>query len=433
MGLLSDVLNPIVDHNLPRRIFRNSRWNESRSKLVSTGVLSPAFALHLWRNVFPRHSPRSSTSTFETALFDVLVKLDLATPLGQAKFREGVDRSPSVSSHTDCIHGHPNMLVWRWLPDHLGERGEATFKTLVEQLGDRAQEVTLNWQFDSAGAPHGLITRLMALCHVIGEAEEALCWRSGAVFRSSRAPEATHPEFVVEIRYSTMEKMLSATVRGTLSSERLWVALRFVASLMVHFSKDWPGALWGGWVACADHPLQCLHLATPTEVYTQCRICLGQLYACSPVSRASMIFTSSYRQNWISRFLYPFSFGCVDSLMPTLDIPWLQLTPFMRFSLDSVYGDRRCSGRHWSLQRASDVLVGRMQGLWWGRWSLGLAMLSTRRQVRCRLINAGSACEPHHKRTLRAQCSLTNRVPQLKTYRIPYEFLCVLVLNSFDD
>lgn len=155
--------------------------------------------------------------------------------------------------------------MWRWLPETLGDHGEATFKAIVEQLGDGAQEVTLKWEFDSAGAPHGLMERLIALCHVIGEAEMALCWRSGAVFQGPPVAEGTHPPYVVELRYCDTDRVLSVTMFGTLRSGRVWAVLRFVASLMVNISKDWPGALWAGWVKCSDHPLRRLYLATPTE------------------------------------------------------------------------------------------------------------------------------------------------------------------------
>lgn len=275
MGLLSEVLNPILDHKLPGRGFRPGPLNEWRNTLVSTGVLSPAFARHLWGNTFLRHAPQSSTSQFESALFEVLIKLGVAFPLGGVPLPEAVHGSQSAPADSSGIHTQRDMLVWRWLPETLGDHGEATLKALVEQLGDGAQEVTLKWEFDSAGAPRGLMERLIALCHVVGEAEMALCWRSGAVFQSPPVTDGTHPPYVVELRYGDTERVLSVTMFGTLRSGRVWAVLRFVASLMVNLSKDWPGALWAGWVKCSDHPLRRLYLATPTEVCAHRRFFLG--------------------------------------------------------------------------------------------------------------------------------------------------------------
>lgn len=272
VGLLSEVINPILDHKLPGRGFRPGPLNEWRNTLVTTGVLSPAFARHLWGNTFLGHAPQSSSSQFESALFEVLIKLGVAFPLGRVPLPEAVHGSQTAPAYYNSgIHTQRDMLVWRWLPETLGDHGEATFKAIVEQLGDGAQEVTLKWEFDSAGAPHGLMERLIALCHVIGEAEMALCWRSGAVFQGPPVAEGTHPPYVVELRYCDTDRVLSVTMFGTLRSGRVWAVLRFVASLMVNISKDWPGALWAGWVKCSDHPLRRLYLATPTEVCAHCR------------------------------------------------------------------------------------------------------------------------------------------------------------------
>ena len=266
VGLLSEALNPIVDHTLPIRIFGETPLNVSKHTLVTTGVLSPAFALHLWRDISPRHAPERFSSHFESALFDVLIKLGVAFPFGRVPLPGAAHGSPPVPPYNG-IDTQRCMLVWRWLPETLSDHGKATFRALVEQLGDH-EEVTLKWEFDRAGAPHGLMGRLTALCHVLGEAEEAMCWRFGAVFSSARVAGATRPPYVVELRYNNAERVLSVTIFGTLRSHRVWTVLRYVASLMVNISKDWPGALWAGWVKCAEHPLQRLYLATATEVNT---------------------------------------------------------------------------------------------------------------------------------------------------------------------
>lgn len=249
--LLSQVLNPVMDHKLRLRKFSTTREIQWRDDLLNTGVLRWTFARYLWRDIFFKHSSQSSEGQLEEALFDVLVKIGVALPLGRS--REG--------------NGLRDMLVWRWLPLHLTEElQEYTANLLGKKQQDGAREVTLKWEFDRAGAPHGLVGRLMALCHVVGEAETGLCWRSGAVFKSARVARGADRPYVVAIHYDGTKRVLSVRMFGHLENERVWVALRFIASVMVNISAEWPGVLWEGWLECADHVRDRVHLTTPSEV-----------------------------------------------------------------------------------------------------------------------------------------------------------------------
>ncbi|CAM9205626.1 unnamed protein product [Laminaria digitata] len=161
------------------------------------------------------------------------------------------------------------MLVRRWLPPRLDAHLQRDLDNLLESTVQRgAKEVILGYEFDPAGPPQGLVGRLIASCHVIGEAEIKLCWRSGAVFRGPPATAggagAGRP-YVVEVRYNSTRRVLAIRVFGPLESEWLWAALRFMASVMVNVSYEWPGVLWAGWLQCPAHAHYRVHLATPTE------------------------------------------------------------------------------------------------------------------------------------------------------------------------
>lgn len=264
MELLSQVLNPIMDHKLRLRKLSTTREIQWRDDLLNTGVLRWAFARYLWRDIFVTHSSQSSEGQLEEALFGVLVKLGVALPLGRTAVLAGGGGPLSASREENGLR---DMLVWRWLPLQLTEELQEYFENLLEKKQqDGAREVTLKWEFDRAGAPHGLVGRLMALCHVVGEAETGLCWRSGAVFKSARVAGGADRPYVVAIHYDGTKRVLSVRMFGHLESERVWVALRFIASVMVNISVEWPGMLWEGWLECADHVRDRVHLTTSSEV-----------------------------------------------------------------------------------------------------------------------------------------------------------------------
>ncbi|CAN0387276.1 unnamed protein product [Ascophyllum nodosum] len=140
----------------------------------------------------------------------------------------------------------------------------------AKALGD-CEQVTLKWVF-SAGPAYGLVERLIASCHVIGEVEREMCWRYGALFRSHQWTRRRNKNvrlYTFVIRYDVIydrdhnhrEDVLTMTMIGPLADERMWVALRYVASSMVTLSRDWPGVQWKGWPVCPEHPTNRMYLA----------------------------------------------------------------------------------------------------------------------------------------------------------------------------
>lgn len=274
--LLSKVLNPILDHTLRGRVLGNSQLNMAKDELLNKGVLRCNLARHLWRDVLSGHAERSSSvGLLEAALFEVLIKLGVVLPLSSSRAVLPATGGGGRVSTTPSLEGEGlrDMLVRRWLPPRLDERLQKYLDSLLEDTVQRgAQEVILGYEFDPAGPPQGLVGRLIASCHVIGEAEMKLCWQSGAVFKGPPAAAAAAARdrvdrlYVVEVRYNSTSRVLSIRMFGTLESEWVWAALRFMASVMVNISNEWPGVLWAGWLQCPAHVHYRVHLATPTEV-----------------------------------------------------------------------------------------------------------------------------------------------------------------------
>lgn len=263
--LLSKVLNPILDHTLRDRLLGTSRLNTARHELIHDGVLRCDLARYLWRDVLNDNADKLSEGLLEIALFDLLVKLGVVLPLGRAVLPANKGSSSPIYLDDEGLR---DMLVRRWLPPCLGEDLQKHRDNLLENMVQRgAKEVMFGYEFDPAGPPQGLVGRLIASCHVIGEAERKLCWQSGAVFKSlPMAGRGADEQYVVEVRYNSTPRIISIRMFGPLESERVWAALRFMTSVMVNLSNEWPGVLWAGWLQCPVHVQDVVHLATPAEV-----------------------------------------------------------------------------------------------------------------------------------------------------------------------
>lgn len=298
MALLSRVLNPIFDHKLRHRHLPTAELFGWRDEVLSTGVLRGAFARHLWRDVFSNHAVQSPDGELEKALFDVLIKLGVAIPLGRAT-GPAVDGCASPTSHKGA--GTRDMLVQRWAPLCLTHHEQEELDNMIEERRQwGAREVMLKWMFDWAGPPQGLVGRVIASCHVIGEAEKGLCWKSGAVLKSpTMLRGANHRLYVVEIRYTIEGRVLSIKISGPLEDERVWVALRFMASVLVNVSKEWQGMLWKGWVDCPNHPRDHVYLATPTEVSLNTTRCVHPMRPAVGVAHLNITRPPNLRSSYV--------------------------------------------------------------------------------------------------------------------------------------
>ena len=264
---LSSILSPILDHKLAKRPFSTGVLNSHRDSLIHRGVLRWDFALELWEPALTS-AGREIREDMVEAAFRVLIKLGVIIPLGQPVF--SADDRVSYSKDTGML------VIMRLREECTGSKKDDFDKGLDKALGDD-QEVKLKWEFGSAGAPYGLVERLIASCHVIGEVEQRVCWRYGALFKSHERTERDKKKvrlFKFAIFYSVskdddhddLERILTLRMIGDLKNHLVWAALRYVASTMIMLSKEWPGMEWSGWPDCPEHPSTRLNLTPPGEV-----------------------------------------------------------------------------------------------------------------------------------------------------------------------
>ena len=269
---LSDVFSPIMSHKLITETFPSATLSAQRDSLVHDGVLRWEFAEYLWRPVLNK-SLKGSEDSVVDFLFRVLLDLGVIIPLDRTTFlaNNGV---------LDTSHGDSkwkDVLVIMRLPETCCRSKQAELNSSVNKALVGCREVVLKWRFDAAGPPYGLVERLIASCHIIGRLEQGLCWRYGALFKShamTRRGGENVRLYTFFIRYDVFaapgrdvpERVVTARMIGPLENDRVWAALRYVASAMVILSKEWPGVLWESWPVCSTHPSSRIFLAPPAEV-----------------------------------------------------------------------------------------------------------------------------------------------------------------------
>ena len=254
---LSKVLSPILSHKLHAEDFPTTALKRQRDSLVRRGVLRWDFVQHIWRDVLAPAKQGSKGRVVEY-LFRVLLKLGVILPLGRQAVLS--DRRGSHTSHGD-------MLVIMRLPEECSDEQRRAIDSSVVNVRQDCQEVKLKWEFDAAQAPYGLVERLISSCHVIGEVEQDLCWRYGALFTSHQRTWGDNRSvrlYKFVISYDNC--MLSLRMIGPLSNDRVLDALRYVASAMVVLSMEWPGVRWEGWLDCPNHPKARIYLTPPGQV-----------------------------------------------------------------------------------------------------------------------------------------------------------------------
>ena len=244
-----------MSHKLEHEDFQSPELNILRDKLVYDGILTREFALRLWRPTLER-ATKENEKVVVDALFRTLLDLGVVLPLDKR------DESPD-----------DRLLVIMRLPDDCST--QINDKLDDTKALDGCEEVTLKWRF-SMGPPYGLVERLIASCHVIGEVEREMYWRYGALFKSHERTKKCkkivrlyrfvirYDDDVGDLNHSN--KVLTMRMIGPLASERVWVALRYVASAMIKLSSDWPGVRWQGWPECLEHPSNRMYLALPLKV-----------------------------------------------------------------------------------------------------------------------------------------------------------------------
>lgn len=261
---VSNALKPVLDHKLAAETF-TGRLAVMRDELVQNGMLRLDFAKHLWSDRKRRPLAEGGVD----ALYRVVVTLGIAIPL-----KTSSSRSDSARDHAGLGGSGPcDMLVIMRLPETCFPEQQDKIDRRMGGIKDSVGKVTLKWRFDSAGPPPGLVERVIASCHAIGIVEMGLCWKYGAVFKSRDMASGGVGERLYKffIRYDdargTERRVLDVRMLGPLGDDRVWAALRWIASSVVNLSREWPGVRWEGWPECAEHPEERTYLATAEEVW----------------------------------------------------------------------------------------------------------------------------------------------------------------------
>ena len=254
-------LAPILNHKTQERdgqgahIFGGRKLEEEwqltgREFLVTKGILLSRFAQFLWEKtdeVFPKQT------------FGVLVKLGILLPL---------PRDGAGARHVYSVGGESmppsedveeKFLVLMRLPLEASSETMGRFEAF-SQLQKGFWGVVVKWEFDSGSTPHGLVERLVASCHSIGNVVQDTCWRRGACFVCNEASkESAGGSFALALHFleSTVERQTGGTlvVRafGHRESRAVWGALRFVISSAWRLFEEFPGHGWAARVECPYH------------------------------------------------------------------------------------------------------------------------------------------------------------------------------------
>ena len=259
---LALTLAPLLNHKMgredpPHAHFSSEhqpkeRWiSEARKRLVSEGVLEARFARSLWKK---------DNIEMPQQIFDVLVKLGILLPLTPRRYKWDV--SLGIISTWEHVEGY---LVLMRLPSKVSCETMArfnAFETLREEWG-----VSVKWEFDRGRNPYGLVERLVASCHAIGNVVMDTCWREGACFVGHQASiDAAGGSFALAVQL-TRSTTLNRPTAGTLvvqafgyrDGRAVWGALRFVISSAWRLFEEFPELGWEAWVECTKHHGQVQH------------------------------------------------------------------------------------------------------------------------------------------------------------------------------
>lgn len=225
--------------------------------LVDRGVLYRCFASFLWEK---------QGQPFPEATFDVLVKLGILLPLGSAHYWWEAETTAADNHSCGRIHapevkvcGRGFLVLMRlpYAPPPVVARNVEEFAGLRQRWG-----LVSKWEFHDGSTPHGLVERIIASCHVIGNVVGGTCWRKGACFvgndagkRAGGGSYALMVDFCEKTGSENIPTAGTLTIRafGARDGRAVWGAMRFAVSTVWRLFDLFPGLSWQAWFECPAH------------------------------------------------------------------------------------------------------------------------------------------------------------------------------------
>ena len=248
------------------------RW---ASELVGRGILRKGFARLLWSLREQVTEGENDPVEMEPAMFEeILERIGVTIPLpGDEKLDSDAPASDGIKPAGDGVYdgsrraSSADLLVVMRLPleadaDTRGSLMLARQAAFPDNGGGNSS-VKAVFEFDHAGAPHGLPERVMALSHKIGALSSRARWRLGGLFLLHNRGVGDASSMILE--YDKKSKSLCVEALGQTALHLR--AIQFVISAVYHVARDFPGASWTGWVECGmSHDEEKMYLlATSNE------------------------------------------------------------------------------------------------------------------------------------------------------------------------
>eukprot|EP00752_Nemacystus_decipiens_P001882 g1813.t1 len=271
---LAGVLKPILDHRGVTKnkkgtpVFADRELDTTSLKswayeLVDWGILRRGFARFLWglkeqATVGGGGPHEMKPAKFEEILEEIGVTIPLPeTPSITATDEGAESKSTGDDSSGSCVDGVDLLVIMR-LPleaeekyrQHLSTARQVALKLWdnSDNSSDGKSSLKAVFEFDHAGAPHGLPERVMALSHKIGVFSAKARWRLGGLFLLHDTGTGNGKPSSMILEYDKESKRFSIEVLGQTSTHLL--AMQFVISSLFHVARGFPGAGWTGWMEC---------------------------------------------------------------------------------------------------------------------------------------------------------------------------------------
>lgn len=269
------------------------RW---ASELVGRGILRNGFACFLWSMQERVTEGVDDPREMDPSIFvEILERIGVTIPLpvdknvGSNVSAAEDSKVPEDSVHDSFRCDSADLLVIMRLPleadaetrRNLSLARQAAFSD--SSGGNKSLKAV--FEFDHAGAPHGLPERVMALSHKIGVFSSRARWRLGGLFLLHDHGINGASSMILEYDKKSKTFGIEALGQSALHIQ----AVQFVVSALYQVSRDFPGASWTGWVRCGmNHDGEKMYLlATSNEkqvkmlAWERCKPC-----SCRPLQES---------------------------------------------------------------------------------------------------------------------------------------------------